>query len=81
MGIIDIIDSSKKVANMPINKSATYYEIFINHMANIIYEFNGKVLKIMGDGILFYFPETKNSKQESNFMNCVETGLAMCESH
>ena len=81
VGIIDIIDSSKIVARMPINKSSTYYEIFINHMAKIINQFKGKVLKTMGDGILFYFPETENSNQESNFMNCVETGLAMCESH
>ena len=81
VGIIDIIDSSKKVAKMPINKSAIYYEIFINHMAKIINQFKGKVLKTMGDGILFYFPETKNSKKESNFMNCIETGLVMCESH
>lgn len=81
VGIIDIIDSSKIVAKMPINKSSTYYEIFINLMAKIINHYNGKVLKTMGDGILFYFPETENSNQESNFMNCVETGLAMCESH
>jgi len=80
VGIIDIIDSSKKVANMPINKSATYYEIFINHMAKIINQFHGKVLKTMGDGILFYFPETPNSNKESNFINCIETGLTMCES-
>jgi len=53
VGIIDIIDSSKKVAKMPINKSAIYYEIFINHMAKIINQFKGKVLKTMGDGILF----------------------------
>lgn len=81
VGIIDIIDSSKKVANMPINKSAIYYEIFINHMAKIINQFKGKVLKTMGDGILFYFPETEKLNQESNFLNCIETGLVMCESH
>jgi len=81
VGIIDIIDSSKKVANMPINKSATYYEIFINHMAEIINQFHGKVLKTMGDGILFYFPENSNPDKESSFNKCIETGLAMCDSH
>ena len=81
VGIIDIIDSSKNVAKMPINKSSTYYEIFINHMAKIINHFNGKVLKTMGDGLLFYFPESAYSERQFGFMSCIETGLAMSESH
>lgn len=81
VGIIDMIDSSKIVAKMPINKSSTYYEIFINHMAKIINHYNGKVLKTTGDGLLFYFPETIFSERQFGFMSCIEAGLAMSESH
>lgn len=63
VGIIDIIDSSKIVTKMPINKSSIYYEIFINHMAKIINHFNGKVLKTTSDGLLFYFPGTVFSER------------------
>ena len=57
VGIIDIVNSTKTVARLPQSKYSNYYEIFLNHIGNIIYEFDGKILKTLGDGILFYFPQ------------------------
>ena len=81
VGIIDIVNSTKTVARLPQNKYSIYYEIFLNHMGKIIYQFNGKILKTLGDGILFYVPETVNSERIFGFLDCIESGFAMIESH
>ncbi|QLH07147.1 adenylate/guanylate cyclase domain-containing protein [Nitrosopumilus ureiphilus] len=81
VGIIDIVNSTKTVARLPQNKYSIYYEIFLNHMGKIIYHFNGKILKTLGDGILFYFPETVNSERIFGFLDCIESGFSMIESH
>ena len=81
VGIIDIVNSTKTVANLPQNKYSVYYEIFLNHMAKIIYHYNGKILKTLGDGILFYFPETVNADRIFGFLGCIESGFSMIDSH
>lgn len=81
IGIIDIVNSTKTVAYLPQNKYSSYYEIFLNHMGKIIYHFNGKILKTMGDGIIFYFPDTANSDNLFGFLDCIESSFAMIDSH
>jgi len=81
VGIIDIVDSTKTVARLPANKSSRYYEIFLNSMAKVVRQYNGQVLKTMGDSLLFYFPDTKYYKRKFGFLSCIECGLSLVDTH
>jgi len=81
VGIIDIIDSTKTVARLQQNKVAQYYEIFLNITAKTINSNHGKILKIMGDSLLFYFPDTCHSEDKSSFLNAIECGFSMMDIH
>ena len=81
VGIVDIIGSTKTVARLPPNKSSRYYEIFLNNMAKVVRQYNGQVLKTMGDSLLFYFPDTSFSKRKFGFLSCLECGFSLMDSH
>jgi len=81
VGIIDMVNSTKIVARLPPNKSSRYYEIFLNHMAKVVHQYNGQVLKTMGDSLLFYFPDTSFSERKFGFLSCLECGLRMIDTH
>ena len=81
VGLIDIVNSTKIVARLPPNKSSRYYEIFLNHMAKVVRQYNGHVLKTMGDSLLFYFPDTSFSERKFGFLSCLECGLKMIDTH
>ena len=77
VGIVDIINSTKVVARLPPNKSSKYYEIFLNNMAKVVRQYNGLVLKTMGDALLFYFPDTRYSERKFGFLSCLECGFSI----
>ena len=81
VGIIDIVNSTKTVARLPQNKSSRYYEIFLNHMAKIVRQYKGQILKTMGDSLLFYFPDTGKSARKFGFLCSLESGFEMMYSH
>jgi len=54
-----------------------YYEIFINTMATIARNFEGKVIKNTGDSVIYYFPNTCDSSNECAFRNVLECCLTM----
>ena len=77
IGIISIVNLTKELDNpVEIRK---YYSIFYNTMASIIRRDGGKVIKNVGDVILFYFPKTVNFSKPSTFQNVIECGLEMVE--
>ena len=81
VGIIDMVNSTKIVARLPPNKSSRYYEIFLNNMAKVVRQYNGQILKTMGDSLLFYFPDTSFSERKFGFLYCLECGIKMIETH
>ena len=81
VGIIDIVNSTKTVARLQQDKVAQYYEIFLNIMAKTIISNQGKILKIMGDSLLFYFPDTYHNKDKSSFLNAIECGFSIMNAH
>ena len=81
VGIVDIVDSTKTVARLPANKSSRYYEIFLNNMAKVVRQYNGQVLKTMGDSLLFYFPDTSFSERKFGFLSSLECGLSLIDQH
>jgi len=81
VGMVDIVNSTKTVARLPANKSSRYYEIFLNSMAKIVLHYDGKILKTMGDSLLFYFPDTKYYGRKFGFLSCLECGIKMIDTH
>ncbi len=81
VGIVDIVGSTKTVARLLPNKSSRYYEIFLNNMAKVVRQYNGQVLKTMGDSLLFYFPDTSFSERKFGFLSCLECGIKMIDTH
>lgn len=80
VGIIDIVNSTKTVARLPPNKTSKYYEIFLNHMAKIVKEYHGHILKTMGDSLLFYFPDSCYSERKFGFLCALECGFSVVKS-
>jgi len=81
VGIVDIVNSTRTVANLTQNKASMYYEIYLNHMAKIISKCNGTVLKTMGDSLLFYFPDSCHSERKYGFLSCLECSCMMVDEH
>jgi class 3 adenylate cyclase len=61
VGYVDIVNSTKISASLSADKLSRYYEIFLNSMSKIIGKFDGKVIKNIGDCLLYYFPNSVNS--------------------
>ncbi|MFQ5440934.1 MAG: adenylate/guanylate cyclase domain-containing protein [Nitrosopumilaceae archaeon] len=76
VGLVDIVNSSKISASLSPAKLSQYYEIFLNSMSKIIGKFGGKVIKNIGDCLLYYFPNSINGAEEG-LTNCLDSGLAM----
>jgi class 3 adenylate cyclase len=50
-------------------------------MSKIINKFDGKVVKNIGDCLLYYFPSRGNENQEEYLIKCLECSFAMIDSH
>src|ERR687896_2685825 len=60
---VDMVNSSQITAKIADgNKIKKYYEIFLNAMAALAKNFGAKVIKNVGDALLFYFPDTSDSE-------------------
>lgn len=79
--IVDIVNSSRITAALPKEKACRYYSIFLNSMAMIAKEFGGKVVKNVGDSLLYYFPQTLDDSNKNNFIDPLECSMAMIEAH
>jgi adenylate cyclase len=80
VGIVDMVDSTKISAHLGAVKASRYYQVFLNSMSKIISEFNGSVIKNVGDCLVYYFPNTDRLSEKYAFMKSIECGLAMSRS-
>jgi CheY-like chemotaxis protein len=74
VGFIDLVDSTKNIAAMEgLANIRKYYSTFINSVSNLISSnsSDGKVIKNIGDCILFYFPKTSNTNDANSFQNAI----------
>jgi len=76
VGYVDIVNSTRVSATLSAVKLSQYYEIFLNSMSKIIGKFDGKVIKNIGDCLLYYFPSSADSSIDG-LTNCLDCGLAM----
>ena len=81
IGIVDIVNSTKTVAKLLPNEIPKYYEIFLNNMTKTVISHQGEILKIMGDSLLFYFPENYHHDHKSVFLNAIECSFSMMAMH
>lgn len=75
---VDIVDSTKSTCEITESmKIREYYSVFLNTMASIIRNHNGRAIKNSGDSLLYYFPRTFDSNNEVAFQDVINCGLAM----
>ncbi|TFH03092.1 MAG: adenylate/guanylate cyclase domain-containing protein [Nitrosopumilus sp.] len=77
---IDIIDSTRIMAKLSDLNTSKFYSIFLNLMNEIVSNFDGVVVKNIGDSLLFYFPKT-NSQDEQSLKQAIDCCLEMSESN
>lgn len=81
VGMVDIVNSTKISVRLDAFKLGKYYEIFLNEMARIIEQFDGIVIKNIGDSLLYYFPDSHSSDKKDAAMNCIKCSLAITSEH
>ena len=73
VGFIDLVDSTTNIATMDnLESIRRYYSTFINFISKIVKSYGGKVLKNIGDCILFYFPKTSDISDTNSFQQAIE---------
>lgn len=81
ISFVDIIGSTQITSNLyGSGKVKNFYTVFINEIADIVKIYGGKILKTVGDGVIFYFPETCNVENEGAFKDAIECLLRMVTS-
>ena len=56
-----------------------YYSTFINSVSDLVKSSSGRVVKNIGDCLLFYFPKTSNDKNENSFREVIECALKILD--
>jgi CheY-like chemotaxis protein len=76
VGFIDMVDSTKNTITMDnLEYIRKYYSTFINTISDLVKNSNGKVIKNIGDCLLFYFPKiSNNNKNEDTFREVIDCG-------
>jgi two-component system, OmpR family, response regulator ChvI len=70
---VDMVNSTKVIAEISEHwKIGQYYSIFINTMAVLVKSYGAKIVKNAGDALIFYFPDTSDSSNESAFKEAFE---------
>ena len=64
VGVVDVVNSTQTIARLSKEQSCTFYSVFLNTVGYVIENNGGKVVKNMGDGILFYFPKLTGSDND-----------------
>ena len=80
VGFIDLVDSTTNIATMDnLESIKKYYSTFINSISKIVKSYGGKVLKNIGDCILFYFPKTSDINDTNSFQKAIECDFKILE--
>ena len=58
-------------------KIRQYYSIFINTMAVLLRNYDGKIVKNAGDALIFYFPDSSDPVHEAAFKDILECFTVM----
>ncbi len=75
VSMIDSIETTILIRDP--DKVRRYYSVFINTMAAIARNFDGKVIKNTGTSLIYYFPKTSDASNLSAFNDVIECGVTM----
>lgn len=78
VGIVDVVNSTKIVSKLSQEKACIYYSVFLNTIGYIAENHGAKVVKNIGDGVLFYFPK-HSSKSLRRALDCTTKMLEASE--
>ncbi len=80
VGFIDLVDSTKNTITMDnLEHIRKYYSTFINSTSEVVKSYSGKVIKNIGDCILFYFPKTTDFKDMQVFEETIDCGFKILD--
>jgi class 3 adenylate cyclase/CheY-like chemotaxis protein len=80
VGFIDLVDSTKNTITMEgLDYIRKYYTKFINSTSEVVKSHRGKVIKNIGDCLLFYFPKTTDFKNKETFKETIECAFKILE--
>jgi class 3 adenylate cyclase len=77
---VDIVNSTSITEKLSDLKTSKFYSIFLNLMNEIVSNFDGVVVKNIGDSLLFYFPKT-NTQDKQSLRQAIDCCLKMSGSH
>ncbi len=77
ISIVDIVDSTKITSFLSQKQACTYYAIFLNAMAAIVEDFGGRIVKNVGDSLLYYFPKKLDFSEKILSKYSIECGISM----
>ena len=81
IAFVDIVGSTQITSKLyNSGKIKKFYAVFINEIANIVKHHEGKVLKTVGDGVIFFFPETAKVENIEGFRQAIECLVDMTSS-
>ena len=73
VSFIDLVDSTKNTIRMDnLDYIRKYYSTFINSISESVKSYSGKVIKNIGDCVLFYFPKTSDINDINSFHEAIE---------
>jgi class 3 adenylate cyclase len=77
---VDLVDSTLMTRDFSVDKLATIIQMFTQEMSVTASNFNGQVLKYVGDAVIVYFPsEVNDSISCSSAINCAFHMIAIIE--
>ena len=80
VGFIDLVDSTKTTIRMDNSESLRkYYSTFINSISESVKSYSAKVVKNIGDCLLFYFPKTTDVNNIGVFREVIECGFKILD--
>jgi len=80
IGFIDLVDSTKNTITMEgLDYIRKYYSKFINSTSEVVKSYSGKVIKNIGDCLLFYFPKTTDFKNIETFRETIDCAFKILE--
>ena len=81
ISMIDIVGSTQITSKLyNSGKIKKFYTVFINEIADIVKLHDGKILKTVGDGVIFFFPKTSVVENTDGFRQALECLLNMVSS-
>ena len=78
VGIVDVVNSTKIISKLSQEEACIYYSVFLNTIGYIAQSHGAKVVKNIGDGVLFYFPKD-SSKNLEGALKCTSKMLEASE--